>query len=111
MDDSLQADDLLIRYLDGELTSEDKRALEQRLQTDEQLQDKLEKLRVAVQAIRQFGTRQQVGSIHAQMMESVKVQTQPKVVPFGKALRYTMAVAATDLFLFIGIRFFTNAQL
>lgn len=110
MDDSLHTHDLLVRYLDGDLPLEQKQALEQKLQSDNALQDELRNLELAIQAVRQFGTTQQVNAIHHQVMAERKERTQAKVVPFRKTFRYAMAVAASAIILFFGFRLFINAQ-
>ena len=110
MDDSLHNKDLLIRYLDGEMANDERLALEERLQSEENLLLELNNLQIAIQAIRQYGTIEQVGAIHQQMMQEIKGQKQAKVVSFRKTIRYTMAVAASALVLFVGIRLYMNAQ-
>jgi tetratricopeptide (TPR) repeat protein len=112
MADSIHNEDLLIRYIDGELSAEEKTAVEQRMQTDPSFRDEYLNLKVAVQAIKHLGTMQEVGSIHREMMQELK-QSQPaaKVVNMRKTIRYTMAVAASILVLFIGVRLYQHAQL
>ena len=112
MSDSVQNEDLLVRYLDGELTAEEKVAVERRLQTDEAFREQLQSLRVAVQAVRHLGTLQQVEGIHREMMQEMK-GGKPRAALFNlsKTIRYTMAVAASLLVLFIGVRLYLNAQL
>ena len=111
MNDLLHSDDLLIRYLDGELNGQEKSELEERLQTDKALQDELTKLKVAVQAVKHLGTTQKVGDIHQQMMRELKPVKNARLLPFNKIVRYTMAVAASLLVLFIGVRIYMSAQL
>ena len=111
MDDLLHNDDLLIRYLDGELTGQEKAGLEERLRTDKDLQEQLAKLKIAIQAVKHLGTTQKVAGIHQQMMQELKPVKKARLVPFNKAIRYTMAVAATLLVLFIGVRIYMAAQL
>lgn len=110
MDDLVHNEDLLIRYLDGELSAVEKTALEERLQNDTALQAQLQKLQVAVQAVKNFGTTQQVAFIHAQMMQELR-HPKAKVFSISKAVRYTMAVAASVLVLFIGLQLYLSAQL
>jgi len=112
MDDLLQNENLLMRYLDGELTGDEKLALEQRLLTDGELKDQLTSLQVAVQAIRQLGTTQKVSTVHTEMMTELKSKKgEAKVVSFGKIIRYTMTVAASLFILFIGYKVYLGAQL
>jgi hypothetical protein len=111
MDETFHTDELLIRYLDGELSAEEKTALEERLRTDKALQEQLTHLQVSVQAIRQLGTTEKVQAVHAEMMKELKAGNKGNVVPFTRLVRYTMAVAASILVLFAGVRLYLNAQL
>ena len=110
MDDLLHNDDLLIRYLDGELTGQEKAGLEERLKTDSALQEQLVRLKLAIQAVKHLGTTQKVAGIHQQMMSELKPERKSRVVPLSKAIRYTMSVAASILVLFIGVRIYMAAQ-
>lgn len=110
MDDFLHSNDVLIRYLDDDLTNEEKLALEEKLPSDTELQQELDNLKIAIQAVLQFGTTAQVSAIHQQMMTELKGENKSKVVRIRKTIRLTLAVAATILALFIGFRFFMNTR-
>lgn len=111
MDDSLHNESLLIRYLDSELSAEEKAVLEQRLQTDAALQQQLNDLRVAVQAVKQFGLSQKVGTIHADMMQELKgSRPKAKVVSFRKKFRYVIAVAASVLLVLVSVSLYLSSQ-
>jgi hypothetical protein len=111
MDDSLHNESLLIRYLDGELSADEKALLEQRLQTDTELQQQLTDLRVAVQAVKQYGLSQKIGAIHTGMMQELKgPKPQAKVVPFRRKFRYLVAVAASVLIVLIGVSLYLSSQ-
>ena len=111
MDDLLHNEDLLIRYLDGELSGDEKAALEARLQTDQRLHEQLTRLRIAIQAVKHLGTTRQVANIHGQMMHELKSGKKARPVPFNKVIRYTMAAAASILVLVIGIRIYQASQI
>lgn len=112
MSESVHNEDLLIRYLDGELDAVEKAAVEQRLQSDNAFREQYRDLQVALQAIRHLGTMQQVEGIHREMMQERKEQKQgARVLGMTKIIRYTLAVAASVLVLFIGVRLYLNAQL
>jgi hypothetical protein len=112
MSDSVHNENLLVRYLDGDLTAEEKATVEQRLQTDETFREQYRSLQVAVQAVRHLGTLQQVESIHREMMKELKSKKLGGTVfNLSKTIRYTMAVAASVLVLFIGVRLYLSAQL
>lgn len=110
MDETLYNDDLLIRYLDGELSENETTALEGRLKTDEVLRNELQQLRVAVEAVKQFGTVKTVAGIHAEMMKKRKAPTGGKLVSLSKNIRYALAVAASILVLFVGIKLYQASQ-
>lgn len=101
-----------MRYVDGELNAAEKAAVEQRLQSDSAFRDQFRDLQVALQAIRHLGTMQQVEGIHHEMMAERKGQKPGgRVLGMTKIIRYTLAVAASVLVLFIGARLYLNAQL
>ena len=54
----------LILYLDGELSDSEKSNLEQQLAADKALQDELESLQSTRQAIKLYGLKQKVASVH-----------------------------------------------
>lgn len=89
-------DYILTRYLDGELTAPEKEKLEEELLTNQSLKDELESLRLAREAVRLYGLKQQVGTIHAQMMKELP-RSKQKIHRVGKAVRYVIAIAASVL--------------
>jgi tetratricopeptide (TPR) repeat protein len=107
MDDALQNENLLIRYLDGELSLQEQADLQERLRTDRELQRQLESLQITMQAIRQYGAIQAVGNVHQEMMKELKQKQQPGVIHFSKYIRYTLAAAACLLLLFVGSKLLT----
>ncbi|WP_121355199.1 anti-sigma factor [Flavisolibacter nicotianae] len=111
MSNSVHNEDLLVRYIDGELSATEKAAVEVRLKNDAVFREQYQNLQVALQAIRQLGTRQQVETIHHEMMQELKGKKAPaKVVRLSRAVRYTMAVAASILVLFVGVRLYLATQ-
>ncbi len=110
MADLEHIEDLLIRYLDGELSGKEKEDLQMRLQTDKALEEQFINLQVAVQAVRQFGTVQQVNSIHTEMMKELKKEQKAPVFSISKAVRYTMGIAAVIFILFIGTKLYLDSQ-
>jgi tetratricopeptide (TPR) repeat protein len=109
MSDFLSNDDLLMRYLDGELPTEERTVLEERIRTNKSLKEKLVKMQTAVQAVRHLGTMQQVASIHAEMMEELK-PAPTKVFTLRRKIGYVMAVAASLLALFVGGQLYLASQ-
>ena len=89
-------ENILIRYIDGVLSSGEKEAFEKELDTNATLRDELEKMRSAKEAVRLFGLKQQVGNIHEEMMGELSASRRS----YGAArriLRYSIAVAASLL--------------
>jgi tetratricopeptide (TPR) repeat protein len=60
--------EMLIRYLDNELTAEERLLVEKEL-TEPQLSGQLHKLQVAKQAFKQYALKLQVAEIHKEMMQ------------------------------------------
>jgi tetratricopeptide (TPR) repeat protein len=92
----------VIQYLDGELTGDELKAFEILLSQDEALQTQLQNMQVAKQAVRHYGLKQQVASVHKDMMDELRgkpvVSRDAKVIPF---VRYTMRIAAVLLVMII----------
>ncbi|MBE7170763.1 MAG: hypothetical protein INR73_09235 [Williamsia sp.] len=93
--------DTLIRYLDGELQGRELADIEQAISENPSLQQELESLRSAQLLVKSYGLRQQVGNIHAQMMEELKA-TQPSGTPVRSLFTRGFRVAAS-IILVIGI--------
>lgn len=91
----------LVQYLDGELSGSEKDDLEKQLAADKNLQDELESLELAREAVRSYGLKQQVGGIHQQMMEELQTPVR-KISSTRRIIRYSIAVAATVLVVFLG---------
>ena len=108
MDETIDHNDaLLLRYLDGEMEQDEKLDLEKRLSADDRLRQRLLELRLAIEAVRQFGTIEKVKSIHSEMLNEIGKSPAAKS-PVRKMVRYSMAVAASILVLFFAFRFFQS---
>lgn len=99
----------LVQYLDGELSGNEKELLEKQLASDVSLADELQRLHTAREAVRLYGLRQKVSSIHGEMIKEIRpgVRTMPKT---RRTFRYSIAVAATVVLvlgLFFAYNFFT----
>lgn len=95
MDNSEQADDRLMQYLDGELMGEELSAFEQSLANDPEMRARMENLELAKMAVQHYGLKDQVSSVHQQMMEEFRNEDTAKsrgvIYPL---LRSTMKIAA-----------------
>lgn len=111
MDNSTQPNETLMKYVDDELSGKEREDFEQRLAVDPKLRQELEDLQIARSAAKLFGLRQQVSSIHHQMMAEMKPTA--VVRPISRArrvMRYSISIAASILLvaiLIIGYNFFT----
>jgi tetratricopeptide (TPR) repeat protein len=111
MSESLHSDEQIIDYLDGLMGTDERDAFESELAKDPGLKERLEDLRVAREAVRQFGTRERVASLHKEMMKELKQDRSPaKIINMRKAVRITMAVAASLLLIVVGVKFFNASN-
>jgi len=99
----------LVRYLDGELTGEEKDALEQQLGIDPALQEEFANLRLAREAVRQYGLRKQVAAIHDSMIKELRPPVR-RIGSVRRVIRYSVAVAAAIVLIvgsFLAYKFYT----
>ncbi len=108
----------LVLYLDGALAGAEKKAVEEWLASDAAAQAEYESLLQTRAAIRHYGLKQKVGSIHGQMMQEMQPGVRKIRPAFAKAtagkakkiLRYSMAAAASLILLvggYMAYNFFT----
>ena len=91
----------LVQYLDGELSGREKDDLEKQLVTDKDLPGQLESLKLAREAIRGYGLKQQVAGIHQQMMSEFQTPVK-KISSTRLIIRYSIAIAASVLVVLLG---------
>lgn len=99
----------LVRYLDGELNEDEKKIIEQQLNSDSVLQQEYNSLLAAREAIRHYGLQQQVKGVHQQMMGEFQVPVK-KIGSKRRIIRNAVAVAASVVLLLAGyaaFNFFT----
>ena len=85
MDETLHFDDeFLLRYLDGELSQQERNLLEERLSRNEALGERINSLNLARQAIQFYGTSHTVRSLHHEMMKEVQPVKPGKLVVLSK---------------------------
>jgi len=95
--------ELLVRYLDKELTAEEIIAVEQRLAAEQGLREELERLKLAREAVRLYGLKQQVGKIHTQMRGTGSVIPISRRNNIQTISRWTMRIAAIVVLAVLGI--------
>lgn len=105
MDESLHPrEEQILRYLDGEMTAEERTAFEAQLALDAALREEVEAMRFSVEAASLYGVHTQVASIHREAVAQYSPARQGRVVPLRRVVRYTMAVAASILLIFIAVQ-------
>lgn len=103
MDNNYTNTELLIKYLDKELSPEETSQLEQEMKQNINLQQELENLSMAKNAVRLYGLKQRVGSLHAEMMQEINTaptSSRPGLVRL--MVRRSMQVAAGLLLVLLG---------
>jgi hypothetical protein len=99
----------LIRYMDGELSEQEKIEIDKLLLHDDALKERFENLMAARDAIKAQGLKQRVQAIHNEYYPHTKEDKQSatatgKIVKpaFGKPLGIIVRVAAIFIFVFVG---------
>lgn len=90
----------LIKYLDGELPPAEKKAFEALLNSDADLREKLENLRMAKDAVVYYGIQQQVAQARAQWKQPDEGNTpagRAPVMVMRKYGRFAIAIAAASI--------------
>ncbi len=100
-------EELLIRYIDGDLSAGEKELVESALNSSPDLQKKLHDLQLAIFATRRLGDIEKVKNVHQQMMQ--EFQSTDKRTPVRKMIRLSVAVAASILLVFFTWRYFQSA--
>jgi tetratricopeptide (TPR) repeat protein len=104
--------DILVQYLDGELSGTDKLNLEHQLSGDAGMREQLNSLHSAREAIRLYGLKQKISGMHVEMMEELwpaVIRMQP-ANRSKKIIRYSIAAAAMLLLLISGYMIFSQAK-
>jgi tetratricopeptide (TPR) repeat protein len=94
--------DQLVRYLDGELTGNEKQDMEKKIAMDTALQQELENLQLAREAVRRFGLHRQVGEVRRLMLEEKQALVK-KMGQTRRFVRLSLAVAASILVVVLAI--------
>ena len=100
----------LVRYLDGELSGNEKVNFEKQIAADKDLQNELEALQLTREAVRSYGLKQQVAAIHQQMMNELQSPVR-KISHTRQIARFSIAIAATVLVVFLASVIFKSNNL
>lgn len=93
------SDEQILRYLDAEMGEEEKRVFEEDLKNDSALSEQLMNLKLAREAIIQYGLKNQVASLHREIMDEQKTPVVP--IKTNQTRRWLIGVAATILFAWV----------
>jgi tetratricopeptide (TPR) repeat protein len=113
MDEYLPNEEILMKYLDEELTSQERVNLENLLKEDDELRKRLENLRLAKEAVRYYSIQSAVANVGAEWKHSHSVpeeRPKAKVVSLKRVGLYALATACI-LFAVIRISLFFNSHL
>jgi tetratricopeptide (TPR) repeat protein len=94
--------DLMVQYLDGELSPEEKAKIENELKNNTALQQELENLAIAKNAVKTYGLKQKVSAIHKEMMQEMATEKPLQTGTARKIVRIGMSIAASLLVLLLG---------
>ena len=96
--------ELLIRYMDGELTDDERTATEKMLQENESLQERYENLLAAKGAVRSKGLKEKVQALHQQYYNEVQAEKNiaAKVIKPAFGVKTFMRIAAVFMLVIAG---------
>jgi tetratricopeptide (TPR) repeat protein len=103
MSDNDKYTETIIRYLDGELTGVDLKSFEELLRENGAVQQELDNLRLALKAVRSYGLKTEVASVHDEMMQELKAEKKSSTGRAYPFLRSTLKIAASLLFILLSI--------
>ncbi|MEP6700922.1 MAG: hypothetical protein ABJA85_06390 [Bacteroidota bacterium] len=108
MDDNFENAAIIIKYLDDEMSADEKAAFEKQLKLDAGLYARLESLRLSRDAISYYGINEKVTRIRMQLEETQSSESskKAKIIQMRKPLLYNIAVAATVILVLIGLKTF-----
>src|SRR5438270_7048278 len=108
MAENLHEDELLLNYLDGALSDEAAAALEQQLQDDPALLERLDSLKITAESVKLFGIHQEVAAARRQWEQESTGNTRAagRVISMSRKLRYAVLAAACFMLLIVGVKYF-----
>ncbi len=106
MSDNFTPTDILIQYLDGQLSGEARQRVEEELKSSEALREELERLRAAQRTVLLYGLKEQVKGIHQEMVPGLR-----RPAPVVSMRRTVVRVAAAVIILLSAGVFYAYRQL
>lgn len=98
----------ILRYLDGEMSAEEKSRFEESLSQNKALAEESQRLSMSIDAVKYLGVVDSVKKVHADLKAegSITGLKTGKVVSFRKMVRYGLAAAACVLFVILAVQVF-----
>ena len=85
--------------MDGELEPSEANEVQKSIEADASALTELEQLRLAKEAMKTYGLKNRIASIHTEMMEELKENNIPRIGGTRKLFRYSMRIAAAIVLL------------
>jgi tetratricopeptide (TPR) repeat protein len=112
MNNNYTNSDLLVQYLDSELSTEQKLQVETELKNNNSMQQELQNLILAKDAVQTYGVKQKVATIHKEMMgEMATAKKAPKPGLVRSIARTSMRIAASLLIVTLGLGIYQYATI
>jgi tetratricopeptide (TPR) repeat protein len=112
MNNNYTNSDLLVQYLDSELSTEEKLRVENELKNNTAMQQELQNLILAKDAVKTYGVKQKVATIHKQMMSEMATTAMPKKTGIVRSIaRISMRIAASVLIIMLGLGIYQYATI
>ncbi len=93
--------ELLIRFLDKELSESETLLVQDSLQQSSELQKEFEQLSMARDAVKSFGLKNQVAAVHQEMMKEFGATSNTQKAPVISLFKWTMRIAAGLFFVIL----------
>lgn len=106
MNNNFLNSDLLVQYIDNDLSIEEKLQVEEKLKNNVEMQQELSNLRLAKDAVKVYGIKEKVSTIHNQMMQEMAANTAAKKGILRSIVRRGMQIAASLFIVVIGVAVF-----
>src|SRR3982751_3149460 len=97
MNENLPVEDLLMKYLDNEMSLSEREEFENQLNANAQLKAQMESLVLARKAVEYYGIHEEVSKVRKEFQQTTSSQQEGKLVKMRKPLRYIFMAAASVL--------------
>ena len=100
MSENFTNTELLIQYMDGELQGDQMAAIKKSIDENPSIREELENLQLAREAVKSYGLKNKISSIHSEMMQELKENAASKNGITRKLFKYSLRIAALIIVLF-----------